>query len=70
MTPVTPEVQNFERKVKLKAKREDESIRRLNKQLRDMIREGKEALNTRIDVEDDGLASDHEDEGYVEGDTW
>ena len=70
VTPTTPDVQDFERKVKLKAKKEEESIRRLNKQLRDMIREGKEALNTRVDVEDDATEGDHEDEGYVEGDAW
>lgn len=38
-------------------------MQRLNKQLQDMIKEGKEALGTRIEIEDDP----DEDEGYGEG---
>jgi len=44
----------------------DESIKRFNKQLRDMIREGKEALGTKVEVEvdDDDVPLD---EGFHEG---
>ena len=70
LTPTSPDVQQFERKVRLKEKKEDENIRRLNKQLRDMIREGKEALKTKIDVESGESEEEDEDEGYAEGKTW
>jgi hypothetical protein len=59
----SPEVQRFEKRIRRKEKKEDENIQRLNKQLQDMIKEGKAALRTKIEVEDDQEA----DEGYVEG---
>jgi hypothetical protein len=62
-TPNSPDVQRFEKKIRRKERQEDESIQRLNKQLQDMIKEGKEALGTRIEIEDDP----DEDEGYGEG---
>lgn len=62
-TPSSPDVQRFEKKIRRKERKEDENIQRLNKQLQDMIKEGKEALGTRIEVEDDP----DEDEGYGEG---
>ena len=66
-TPVSPDVLKFERKIRSKERKEDENIRRLNQQLKDMIREGREALATRIDIEDES-ETEPEDEGYVEGD--
>ena len=62
-TPASPDVQRFEKKIRRKEKREDESIQRLNRQLQDMIKEGKEALGTKFEIEDDL----DEDEGYGEG---
>jgi hypothetical protein len=62
-TPSSPDIQRFEKKIRRKERQEDESIQRLNKQLQDMIREGKEALGTKIEIEDDP----DEDEGYGEG---
>lgn len=62
-TPNSPDVQRFEKKMRRKERKEDESIQRLNRQLQDMIKEGKEALETRIEIEDD---TDN-DEGYGEG---
>lgn len=50
---------------------DDASIKRLNRQLKAMIREGKEALGTRVEVEMEetermeGLV----DEGYAEGES-
>ena len=44
--------------LKKKEEREqDESLRRLDRQLKDLIREGKEALGTKVEVEveDDGV---------------
>ena len=62
--PTSPEVQQYEKKMRRQEKVQDKSMQRLNQQLQDMIREGKQALGTRIDVEDDvGM----EDEGYGEG---
>jgi hypothetical protein len=49
---VSPDVLKFEKKVRQKEKKIDSSMRRLNSQLEDMIREGKEALGTRIEVRD------------------
>jgi hypothetical protein len=49
---------------------EDESIRRLNAQLKDMIRQGKEALGTRVEVEDlrDELVGEEVgDDGFEDG---
>jgi hypothetical protein len=62
-TPASPDVQRFEKKIRRKERKEDESIQRLNKQLQDMIKEGKEALGTTVEIEDDP----DEDEGYGEG---
>ena len=50
--PMSPDVLKFEKKVRQKEKKIDSSMRRLNSQLEDMIREGKEALGTRIEVRD------------------
>lgn len=63
-TPTTPEVAEYERRIKMRDSRENAKINRANRQLQDMIREGKEALGTKVQVAD---VSDMEDEGYVEG---
>jgi hypothetical protein len=62
-TPTSPDVQKFEKKIRRKERKEDENLQRLNRQLQDMIKEGKEALGTKIEIEDDP----DEDEGYEEG---
>ncbi len=62
-TPSSPDVYKFEKKMRRKERKEDESIQRLNKQLRDMIKEGKEALGTTVEIEDNSDV----DEGYAEG---
>lgn len=49
-SPISPELETFQRKRRKEAKRNDESLRRLNAQLQDMIREGQEALGSRIEV--------------------
>ena len=59
----SPEVQRFEKRIRRKERQEDESIDRLNRQLQDMIKEGKEALATTFEIGDDF----DEDEGYGEG---
>ena len=63
-TPASPEVQKFERKLRQKERSQKDSIERLSQQTKDMIREAREALGTRIDIEDE---AEMEDEGYGEG---
>ena len=63
-TPASPEVQKFERKLRQKERSQQDSIDRLSQQTKDMIREAREALGTRIDIEDE---AEMEDEGYGEG---
>ena len=46
----------------------DASMSRLNKQLQAMIREGKEALATRVEIQDGRKFDDFKDEGFGEGD--
>jgi hypothetical protein len=62
--PTSPEVQRFERRLRQKERANQDSIERLNQQAKDMIREAREALGTRIDIEDE---VEIEDEGYGEG---
>ena len=45
---------------------EEANLRRFNRQLKAMIREGKQALGTRVEIEDD--VDELTDEGYAEGD--
>lgn len=45
---------------------EEANLRRFNQQLKAMIREGKQALGTRVEIEDD--VDELTDEGYAEGD--
>ena len=62
-TPLSAEAQRFAKKIKKRETQDDASMKRLNAQLKAMIREGKEALGTKIEIEDE-----MEDEGYGEGD--
>jgi hypothetical protein len=63
-TPASPDVLRFEKKLRQKERAQQDSIDRLSQQTKDMIREAREALGTRIDVEDE---AEMEDEGYGEG---
>lgn len=51
-SPLAIEAQRHVAKVRRIERENDASIRRLNKQLRDMIRQGKEALGTRVEIEE------------------
>jgi hypothetical protein len=51
-SPVAIEAQRYAAKVRRREREEDASIRRLNQQLKAMIKEGKEALGTRVEVDD------------------
>ncbi|MCJ1354417.1 MAG: hypothetical protein MMC33_004405 [Icmadophila ericetorum] len=51
-SPMSPEAQKFVAKLRRKEAEEDREMTRLNAKLQAMIREGKEALGTKIEVED------------------
>jgi hypothetical protein len=68
---VSPDVLLYSRKLRSKEKKIDNSMRRLNSQLEDMIREGKEALGTKVEVRDTysgAYEADEVDEGYAGSD--
>lgn len=50
--PASADMQRYAAKMRRKEREEDASIQRLNKQLQAMIREGKEALGTTVEVDD------------------
>lgn len=50
--PGSADMQKYAAQLRRKERQEDASIRRLNKQLQAMIREGKEALGTTVEVDD------------------
>lgn len=61
-TPKSPDVIKFEKRLHKQSQKQDDSMRRLNQQLQDMIREGQQALGSKVEIIDDA-----EDEGYAEG---
>ncbi|KAI9839237.1 MAG: hypothetical protein M1819_003231 [Sarea resinae] len=75
-TPASLEAKRFAAQRRREEKEADASIKKLNQQLKAMIREGKEALGSTIEIEDDfsnaSLAKDYEmdmemeDEGFSE----
>lgn len=62
-TPLSPEAQRYIVEKRREERQADASIRRLNDQLKAMIKEGREALGTKIDIVEDVQM---EDEGYFE----
>jgi hypothetical protein len=62
-TPLSPETQRYMAERRREERQADASIRRLNEQLKAMIKEGKQALGTKVEVLDD---VEMEDEGYFE----
>jgi len=52
-SPAAKEAQRWVAQKKKEEREADESMRRLERQLKAMIREGKEALGTRVEVEMD-----------------
>ncbi|KIX02506.1 uncharacterized protein Z518_08447 [Rhinocladiella mackenziei CBS 650.93] len=64
-TPPSPAVRKFEQKMRRKEARQDQTMNRFNAQLQAMIREGQQALGSKVEVE--VLDSADIDEGYEEG---
>ncbi|MCJ1227439.1 hypothetical protein MMC12_004094 [Toensbergia leucococca] len=64
-SPLSAETQRYAARIRRRQKEDDVNLKRFNQQLKAMIREGKEALGTKFEVEEvmDGLV----DEGYAEG---
>lgn len=62
---LSPEAKLYAAKVRKRELEDDASIKRFNQQLKAMIKEGKEALGTKVEVDDEvgGMV----DEGYAEG---
>lgn len=75
-SPISPEVQAYKRQKRRETKKQDESLRRLNAQLQGMIREGQQALSSKIEVIESSTSGhdrdyDHDydtDEGYFDDD--
>ncbi|KAI4151520.1 MAG: hypothetical protein L6R39_002007 [Caloplaca ligustica] len=65
-SPVSVEVQRHAARIRRLEIEEDANLKRFNMQLKAMIREGKEALRTTVEVEDESDVVGGE--GYVEGD--
>lgn len=66
VAPVSPEVQIIQAQRRKEERQTNASMRKLNDRLKSMIREGREALGTKFEVED-AMDTDMEDEGFAEG---
>ena len=64
-SPVSADVQRHMARMRKRELEEDANLKRLNQQLKAMIKEGKEALGTKFEVEE--ISDEVVDEGYVEG---
>ena len=64
-SPVSADVQRHAARIRKRELEEDANLRRFNQQLKAMIKEGKQALGTKIEVEDD--SDSVVDEGYDDG---
>ncbi|KAL8855054.1 MAG: hypothetical protein Q9221_000251 [Calogaya cf. arnoldii] len=65
-SPLSPEVQRHAARMRRRELEEDANLKRFNQQLKAMIRQGKEALRTTVEVAEESDAP--VDEGYIEGD--
>ncbi|ETN42895.1 uncharacterized protein HMPREF1541_02053 [Cyphellophora europaea CBS 101466] len=61
-TPRSPDVVKFEKKLHKRSQKQDDSIRRMNEQMQEMMKEAQQALASKIEIVDD-----NDDEGYGEG---
>ncbi|KAF1987397.1 hypothetical protein K402DRAFT_392668 [Aulographum hederae CBS 113979] len=65
-SPMSPEAQRYAARMAREERETDRNFHRFNSQLEDMIRQGKEALGTKIEVGDDMEESGMVDEGYYD----
>lgn len=66
-SPINAEMQKQAARMRRREMEDDAHLKRFNQQLKAMIREGKEALGTKFEVEE---MDDMIDEGYAEGDLY
>ncbi|MCJ1483142.1 hypothetical protein MMC06_003308 [Schaereria dolodes] len=66
-SPLSVDAKRYAARVKRKEYEEDQNMRKLNQQLKAMIREGKEALGTKVEIDLDWGREEILDEGYAEG---
>lgn len=72
---VDDDVQRYSAKRKREIKQADASMKRLNQQLQAMIKQGKDALASTVQIEDEmddyqgGGADDDDDEGFFENES-
>lgn len=62
------EAKIYAAKVRKREVEDDAMVKRLNQQMKALIREGKEALGTKVEVDVDDEMEGLVDEGYAEGD--
>ncbi|EKG17198.1 hypothetical protein MPH_05576 [Macrophomina phaseolina MS6] len=65
-SPIPPEIQMIAAQRRKEDRKSAASMRKINDRLKEMIREGREALGTKIEIED-AMDEDMEDEGFAEG---
>ena len=69
-SPVSDDVQKFTAKRQREERQNEASMRKINRQLKDLIREGQEALSTRIDIEDGSELIDMDEESFGRRSFW
>lgn len=71
-SPSSADIQRYTSRIYREEKENEASMRKLNQQLKAMIRQGREALATKVEIQDDAhdFTQDdiEEDEGFAEGD--
>ena len=63
-TPKSPEVVKFEKKLRKQSQKQDSSMRRMNQQLNNLVKEAQQALASKVEVQE----YQDEDEGFIDGD--
>lgn len=58
-SPVSVETQRYVAQMRRMEREEDASLRRLNRQLQTMIKEGKQALGTQVEIDDLDMGEDY-----------
>ena len=58
-SPVSVETQRYVAQMRRMEREEDASLRRLNRQLQTMIKEGKQALGTQVEIDDLDMGDDY-----------
>ena len=58
-SPVSVETQRYVAQMRRMEREEDASLRRLNRQLQTIIKEGKQALGTQVEIDDLDMGEDY-----------